>query len=76
METMDLSNWHFLFEWDPRFLGTCLEEPSEKLPFATAVDLLKFLAKDAEKQSAFKKRIRDHLRSDPAIAPKSGVAQK
>lgn len=65
MQTVDLTDWRFSFECDPRFVGTPLEVPSETFEFSTSIELLKHLAHDDTQQGAFQNRIQERLRADP-----------
>ncbi len=65
MQKVDLADWHFPFKGDPRLIGTPLEEPTETFEFCTAVELLKFLAHDDSRQSAFQHLIQMRLKADP-----------
>lgn len=65
MQTVDLADWRFSFDSDPRFIGTPLEEPPETFEFSTAIELLKYLAQDDTHQGAFQNRIQKRLRADP-----------
>lgn len=39
MQTVDLADWRFSFESDPRVIGTPLEEPPKTFEFSTAIVL-------------------------------------
>ncbi len=65
MQTVDLADWRFTFDSDPRFIGTQLEEPQETFEFSTAIELLQYLAQDDTRQSAFQNRIQKRLTADP-----------
>ena len=65
MQTVDLTDWRFTFDCDPRFIATPLEKPSKKFEFSTAIELLKYLARDESQQCAFQTRIQERLKADP-----------
>lgn len=65
MQTVDLADWRFTFNSDPRFIGTPLDEPQETFEFSTAIELLQYLAQDDTRQSAFQNRIQKRLTADP-----------